>query len=99
MDLKMIGDKVLVKLMPMNNRMYKNLLYKPDTARAEELQYIGLVESFGNGIKSKKGQRKPLDLQLGDLITFARHTGVRMMIENVEYRVIRANEIIAILEE
>ncbi len=99
MDLRLLRNNVLVKLMPMNNRVYKNIIYKPDTCRNDELHYVGLVESFGGGIKSKKGASRPLDLTLGDLVLFARHTGVRVMVDSIEYRLIKFSEILAILEE
>ena len=99
MEVKSLRSNVLVKILPITNRKYKNLIHIPDTSKKDDVNYIGVVESFGEGRKNKKGHLLPLDLNLGDLVLFARHTGTRLMIDGVEYRYLRFNDIIAAVDE
>lgn len=99
MEIKSLRNNVLVKVLPQKNRTYKSVIHLPDSAMKEVINFTGIVESVGNGIRSKKGKRPPLDLKQGDMVMFPRHTGVRLMIENVEYRYVKVGEIICVLEE
>lgn len=99
MEITSLRNNVLVKIIPINNRKYKNLIHLPDTARNQDLTYIGVVESVGDGVRSKKGVRRPIDVSKGDVVMFPRHTGVRVMIDNTEYRYLKFVDIILTLEE
>jgi chaperonin GroES len=99
MEIKSLRNNVLVKILPIGARKYKNLIIIPDTARNRDLTYFGIVESVGDGVRSKKGVRRPIEVSKGDLVVFPRHNGTRVMIDNTEYRYLKFNDIIAILEE
>jgi chaperonin GroES len=99
MEITSLRNNLLVKILPVNSRKYKNVIHIPDTARNKDLTYIGVVESVGDGVRSKKGVRRPIDVSKGDIVVFPRHTGIRVMIDNVEYRYLKFPDVIAALEE
>jgi chaperonin GroES len=99
MEVKSLGNNVLVKILPFTDRKYMDIIHIPDGTRKNDAVYYGIVESIGPGIRTKKGMQRPLDVKLGDKIVFPRYVGVRVEIEGVEFRYIKIGDIVAIIEE
>lgn len=99
MEIQPLRNNVLVKLFSLSNQKYKNLIHIPDSSMGKNSLYYGIVEAIGNGRRTKKGARPKIDLNLGDLVVFARHNGTRLMVDNTEYREILAHDILAVLNE
>ena len=97
MEINALRNNILVKILPISNRMHKNLLVIPDTATDQN--YYGIVEAVGQGARTKKGAIVPPMVSQGDMILFPRHTGTRIMVDNTEYRFLKSSEIIAVIEE
>lgn len=99
MEITSLGNNVLVKILPFFGRKYKNIIHIPDGTRKNDVVYYGIVESFGSGVKTKRGASRPLDVTLGDTVIFPRYVGVRVSIDDVEFRYIKIGDVIAIIEE
>lgn len=99
MEIKSLGNNVLVKVLPFVDRKYGNIIHIPDGTRRNDAVYYGIVDSLGPGVHTKKGAPRPLDVELGDKVIFSRYIGVRVEIEGVEFRYIKASDVIAIIEE
>lgn len=99
MEVHSLKNNILVKILPYGERKYKELIIIPAGVKRTDTYYYGIVDSVGSGFKTKKGAVKPCTVSLGDVIIFPRHTGVRLSIDDVEYRYIKESEIIAVIEE
>jgi chaperonin GroES len=99
MEVKSLGNNVLVKVLPYVDRKYMGIIHIPDGTRRNDAVYYGIVDSLGPGVRTKKGAPRPLDVELGDKIIFSRYVGVRVEIEGVEFRYIKVGDVIAVIEE
>lgn len=86
-----LHDRVLVKRIE-EKETVKGGIIIPDTAKEKPQE--GEVIAVGAG-KIEKGQRVPLDVKVGDRVLFGKYTGSDIKIEDVEYLILREEEILA----
>ncbi len=87
MQVKPLGDRVLVKLVEEQQRTQSGI-YIPDTAK--DKPQTGLVVAVGDGeeVKVEAGQR----------VLFAKFAGTEIKIDNVEHLILSHDDILAIVE-
>jgi chaperonin GroES len=86
-----LHDRVLVKRIE-EKETVKGGIIIPDTAKEKPQE--GEVIAVGAG-KIEKGERVPLDVKAGDRILFGKYSGTDIKIEDVEYLILREEEILA----
>ena len=95
--LRPLGDRVIVKPVEREEKT-KSGIYLPDTA-SKEKPMEGTVISVGPGRLDDKGERRPVDVQVGDRIVFAKYAGTEFKTENdEEYLIISEKDIMAVIE-
>ena len=67
----------------------------PDTAKEKPQE--GMVVAVGNGKVTEDGKRVALDVQGGDRILFGKYSGNEVTIDDVEYVIMREEDVIAVL--
>jgi chaperonin GroES len=92
---KPLNDRVIVQRIKEEEKT-KSGLYIPDTSKEKPQE--GFVISVGSG-KYDKGQIVPLSIKPGNRILFGKYAGTEVKIKDVEYLIIREEEILAVLEE
>jgi len=96
MDLKPLGDRVVVKVLESEERTKAGIVI-PDTAK--EKPQKGKVISVGPGrVNEETGQRIPIDVKAGDTIIFAKYGGTEIKLEGEEYLILSERDILAVLE-
>ncbi len=87
MQVKPLGDRVLVKLVEEQERTQSGI-YIPDTAK--DKPQTGLIVAVGDGedIKVKEGQR----------VLFAKFAGTEIKISNEEHLILSTDDILAVVE-
>ena len=68
----------------------------PDTAKEKPMK--GKVIAVGNGSRNEKGEIRPLDIKIGDLVLFAKWGGTEVKIDNAEYLIMKESDVLAIIE-
>lgn len=91
MKLKPLGDRVIVKPLQ-EEEVTKTGIVLPDTVEKEKKEQ-GEVISVGNGEKIVK-----LGLKAGDRVLFGKYSGEEVEIEDVEYKVLKEEDVLAIIE-
>jgi len=86
-----LHDRVLVRRLE-EKETAKGGIIIPDTAKEKPQE--GEVVAIGAG-KMEKGQRVPLDVEVGDRILFGKYTGNDIKIDDQEYLILREEEILA----
>ena len=86
-----LHDRVLVRRLE-EKETAKGGIIIPDTAK--EKPHEGEVMAVGAG-KIEKGKRVPLDVKVGDRILFGKYTGNEILVDDQEYLILRAEEILA----
>jgi len=91
MKLKPLGDRVIVKPIS-EEEVTKSGIVIPDTVEKEKKEE-GEVVAIGNGEKITK-----LNLKEGDKVIFGKYAGEEVSLEDVDYKVLKEEDVLAIVE-
>jgi chaperonin GroES len=92
MKLKPLGDRIVVKPVT-QEEVTKSGIVLPDTVEKEKKEQ-GEIVSIGEGEKIKK-----LNLKVGDTVIFGKYAGDEVEIDDTEYKVLKDEDVLAIIEK
>ncbi|MBX6377042.1 MAG: co-chaperone GroES [Clostridia bacterium] len=95
MRIRPLADRVVVKVLEQEERT-KGGIVLPDTAKEKPQQ--GEVLAVGNGAILENGERRPLDVKVGDRIIFSKYAGTEVKIEGEEVLILSERDILGIVE-
>jgi len=88
-------DRIVVRRKESKEQM-RGGLYIPDTAK-EKPQEAEVV-AVGDGKFDDKGNRMKLEVKKGDTVLIGKYSGTEIKIDDVEYTILREDEVLAIVE-
>lgn len=88
-NIKPLADRVLVKPLPAEKTTASGLII-PDSAK--EKQQKGNVIATGKGLKDE-----PMTVKVGDTVLFGKFAGSELVVDGVEYLIMRESDILAIV--
>jgi chaperonin GroES len=91
MKIKPLGDRVVVRPIKAEEKTASGILI-PETAREKSLK--GEVIAVGPGALTKKGERRPPDIKVGDKVLFERYAGSKVELGGEELLILREEEIL-----
>ena len=94
--LKPLGNRVLVQRLEPEEKM-KGGIILPDSAKKK--QESARVVSIGPGKKLDDGKTLPMPVKVGDIILMDKYSGQEVTLDDEEYMILKADDIIAIIEE
>jgi len=94
MKIRPLHDRVVVKRLDQELKSAGGIVI-PENAAEKPDQ--GEVIAVGNGRILEDGTLRPLDVKIGDRILFGKYSGTTARIENVEYLVMREEDIMGIV--
>lgn len=94
MKIRPLHDRVVVKRIEGESKSAGGIVI-PDNAAEKPDQ--GEVIAVGNGKILEDGKVRPLDVKAGDRILFGKYSGTAVKIDNVEYLVMREDDIMGIV--
>ncbi len=94
--LKPLADRVLVRRLAAEEKL-KGGIILPDTAKKKQEQ--AEVVALGEGKKNKEGTLIPMPVKMGDVILMEKYSGQEVTLDDEEYVILRADDIIAIVEK
>lgn len=94
--LKPLGNRVLVRRLAAEEKL-KGGIILPDTAKKKQEQ--AEVVAIGTGKKDKNGALIPMPVQMGDIILMEKYSGQDVTLNDEEFVILRADDIIAIVEK
>ena len=95
MKVKPLHDRILIKRVE-EKETVKGGIIIPDTAKEKPQE--GEVIAVGGGKKTEEGKVIALDVKAGDRILFGKYSGTEIKIDDVEYLIIREDEVLGIIE-
>jgi chaperonin GroES len=95
MKVRPLHDRILVKREEDSEEKIGGIII-PDTAK--EKPQRGKVVAAGNGKIADDGKRIALDVKSGDRILFGKYSGNEVKIDGDDYLILRAEDVLAILE-
>ena len=94
---------MVVKLQPMGDRLVvkptqseektKSGIYIPDTAKEKPQE--GKVIAVGPGKMTDEGKRIPMDVEVGDIIIYAKYGGSEIKLDEEDLIIVRESDILA----
>ena len=95
MKIKPLADNIFVE--SVEEEKTKSGIVLPETAEKDRPQK-GKVVFVGPGRVDENGKRIPLEVKKGDIVLFKKYAPDEIKVENKEYLVIKADDILAVLE-
>ncbi len=94
--LKPLGSRVLVQRLEPEETM-KGGIILPDSAKKK--QESARVVAVGPGKKSDDGKTLPMPVKNGDVVLMDKYSGQEVTLDDEEYIIVKAEDIIAIIGE
>jgi len=91
-----LHDRVLIKRLDKENTSPGGIVI-PDTAA--EKPVMGEVVAAGSGKLLDNGELRKLSVNVGDQVLFGKYAGTEVKLDDVEYLVMREDEIMGIIEK
>lgn len=95
MAIKPLMDKIVIKVIE-DSEKTQGGIFIPDSAK--EKPQKGEVVAVGAGKVLENGQREPMDVNVGDIILYAKYSGTDVKVENVEYKILPIRDVLAIIQ-
>ena len=94
MNLKPLGDRIVVKPQDEEESRTASGLVIPDTAK--EKPQLGEVLAVGPG-EIKDGERIPMDVNVGDVVFYSKYGGTEVKVEGEDLLILSARDVLAVL--
>ena len=95
MTIKPLHDHILVERIEEETK--KGSIIIPDTAKEKPQQ--GKVIAVGDGRRDEKGNRISMDVKKDDIILFGKYSGNEIKIDDIEYLIIREEDVLGIISK
>jgi chaperonin GroES len=92
MNLQPLGDRLIVELLD-EVEMTASGIVLPDTAR--ERPQKGKVLAVGPGERNDKGERMPIELEVGDEVIFSKYGGTDVTLDDEDILILREGDVLA----
>jgi chaperonin GroES len=95
LKLRPLHDRIVVRRKEAKETMRGGIII-PDTAK-EKPQEAEVI-AVGEGKFGEDGKRQKLDVKKGDTILIGKYSGTDIKIDDVEYTILREDEVLAVVE-
>lgn len=94
--LQPLGNRVLLKRLAAEETLKGGILL-PDTAKKKQEQ--AEVIAVGPGKNNKEGKLVPISLKAGDIVLMEKYSGQEVTLNDEDYIIVKADDLIAIIEK
>ena len=94
--LRPLGDRVLLRRLDPEETL-KGGIILPDSAKKKQEQ--AEVIAVGTGKNDKNGNLIPLPVKVGDIVLMEKYSGQEVTLEDQEYVILKAGDLIATIEK
>jgi chaperonin GroES len=95
LKLRPLYDRIVVRRKEAKEQVRGGIII-PDTAK-EKPQEAEVV-AVGEGKFNEQGQRMKLDVKKGDIVLIGKYSGSEIKIDDIEYTILREDEVLAVVE-
>ncbi len=90
--LEPLADRIVVKALKKEEKTRGGIIL-PDTAKEKPQE--GEVVAVGPGKLSEEGKRIALDIEVGDIVIYAKYGGTEIKVDGEDLVILRDNDILA----
>lgn len=94
-SLRPLGDRLIVQRVEQEETL-KGGIILPDSAKKK--QEMAKVIAVGNGKTTSEGKLLPMPVKVGDTVLMDKYAGQEITVDDEEYVVLRADDVIATIE-
>ncbi|NOY80668.1 MAG: co-chaperone GroES [Kiritimatiellaeota bacterium] len=94
--IKPLGDRVLVEPLEEKEEVVKGGIVIPDSAKEKPQE--AKVVALGTGAKDDDGNVIPFDVKVGDIVLTSKYGGTEIKYEDKDYKILKAEDILAVVE-
>jgi chaperonin GroES len=95
MKIRPLHDRIVVKRVEEEKTSPGGIVI-PDTAKEKPIQ--GEVIAVGNGKLLDSGEKRALDVKVGDKVLFGKYSGTEVKIDGIDYLMLREDDVMGVLE-
>ncbi|HNS31518.1 MAG TPA: co-chaperone GroES [bacterium] len=96
LKLRPLGDRLVVEPLEAVEKT-KGGIILPDTAKEKPQE--GKVVAVGKGKTDENGKPMAMEVKVGDKILYGKYAGTEITIDNVEYMILREEDVLAVVDE
>ena len=93
--IKPLGERIVIKVVEETEQTTGGI-FIPDSAK--EKPQKGEVVAVGLGKMNDKGEREPLDVEVGQKVLYAKYAGTYVKMDGTEYKILSIKDALAIIE-
>lgn len=90
-----LHDRLLVKRVEAEEKSKGGIII-PDSAKEKPVE--GKVIAVGNGKTLDNGERRALELKVGDTVLFGKYSGSEIKIDGEEHIILREDDVLGVVE-
>jgi chaperonin GroES len=94
MNLKPLGDRLVIEPTEQQEQTASGI-FLPETAKEKPQE--GKVIAAGPGARKESGERIAMDVNVGDLVLYARYSGTNVKLQGKEYLILKETDVLAIV--
>lgn len=95
MNIKPLGDRVLVQAIEADGDQQKGGIYIPDSAKEKPQE--AKVVALGTGGKDDDGNPIAFEVAVGDIVLTNKYGGTDVKIDDEDYKILNASDVLAIV--
>ena len=95
LNLKPLGSRVVIEPIETEDVTAGGIVL-PETAK--EKPQRGKILSAGAGDRDENGKRIPMDVQIGNIVLFAKYAGTEIKVDGKKLLILKESDILAIVE-
>ncbi|MFC1747718.1 co-chaperone GroES [Pseudomonadota bacterium] len=95
MKIRPLHDRIVIRRME-EERTSAGGIVIPDSATEKPVR--GEIVAAGNGKILENGEKRALDVQVGDKVLFGKFAGTEIKVEGEELLVMREDDVVAVIE-
>jgi len=90
-----LHDRILVRRLEAEKKTAGGIII-PDTAKEKPQE--GEVVAAGPGARDDSGQRRPLDVEVGDRILFGKWSGTEIKLDGEDLLIMKESDVMGVIE-
>jgi chaperonin GroES len=94
MNLKPLGDRLVIEPTEQQEQTASGI-FLPETAKEKPQE--GKVIAAGPGARKENGERIAMDVNVGDVVLYARYSGTNVKLQGKEYLILKETDVLAIV--
>lgn len=95
MNLRPLNDRIVVEPLEQEEQTASGI-FLPETAKEKPQQ--GKVVAAGPGARDEDGNRMALDVQVGDIVLFAKYAGTEIKLDGKKVLIMKESDVLGVVE-